>query len=252
MTGGGSGIGRAVVERFAREGGDVAILDRNGAAAETVASAVREKGRRAVALAADITDPEGVEKAVNRAVEELGPLSVLINNAGAARAQTFSDSTPENWRADVELNLNGAYFVTRAAIPSMVKRGGGAIVCVATVNALVALAEPAYSAGKAGLLQFARQLAVEYGPHNIRANTIIPGSVRTPWWDDRLTREPKLLDALRRWYPVGRVGEAEDLAAAILFLASQEAAFITGTSLTVDGGLTAGMPQFTADIMSAV
>lgn len=252
VTGGASGIGLAVVTRLVAEGADVAILDRNRDAAEKVAEQLSANGRRVIARTADITDEDNVDSAVRKAIAVLGGLSILINNAGGARGQTFADTTPANWRADVDLNLNGAYFTSRAALPSMVAERRGAIVNVVTVNAIVSIAEPAYSAAKAGLLQFTRQLAVEYGPKNIRANAILPGSVRTPWWDDRLARQPKLLDALKRWYPVGRVGEASDLAAAILFLASDEAAFVTGTSLVVDGGLTAGLPQFTQDIMEAV
>jgi NAD(P)-dependent dehydrogenase (short-subunit alcohol dehydrogenase family) len=251
VTGGASGIGRAVVERISREGADVAILDKNGEAAAVAADKLLRDGRRAIALAADITDAVGVAEAISKAVAALGPLTVLVNNAGATTGQTFDDTDPARWRADVELNLNGAYFVTRAALPSMLARGGGAIVNVATVNGLTAIAEPAYSAAKAGLLQFTRQLAVEYGPRRIRANAVVPGSIRTPIWNRRLAREPNLLEVLRRWYPVGRVGEPDDVAAAILFLASAEAGFINGASLLVDGGLTAGLPQMTEDIMMA-
>jgi len=251
VTGGASGIGRAAASRAASEGAAVGILDRDGAAAEAFAAELRAGGHRAIAAEADVTDASAVEMAVGVIVAELGPVGVLVNNAAATHAQTFEDMTPALWRTDIELNLNGAYFVSRAAIPSMLIRGGGAIVNVATVNALTAISEPAYSAAKAGMLQLTRQLAVEYGPRGVRANAVIPGSIRTPIWDHRLARQPNLLDVLKRWYPVGRVGAPEDVAAVILFLASAEAGFVNGASLVVDGGLMAGLPQMTQDVLAA-
>jgi len=251
VTGGASGIGRAIAERIAHEGAHVAILDRNEASAEAVADGLRASGRMSLAIAVDITDDVAVAKAVSKTVEVLGPVSVLINNAGGVTGQTFEDTDPAIWRADIELNLNGAFFVTRAATPSMLAAGRGAIVNVATVNGLTSISEPAYSAAKAGLLQFTRQLAVEYGPRGIRANAVVPGSIRTPIWDKRLAKAPQILDVLKRWYPVGRVGKPDDVAAAVLFLASAEAGFINGAHLLVDGGLMAGLPQMTSDILMA-
>ena len=139
--------------------------------------------------------------------------------------------------------------MTRAVVPSMLGRGGGAIVNITTVNGLTTIAEPTYRAAEAGLLQFIRQLAVEYGPNGVRANAVVPGSIRTPIWDHRLAKAPHLLDILRRWYSVGRVGEPEDVAAAVLFLASAEAALISGANLLIDGELMAGLPQMTKDIL---
>jgi len=169
------------------------------------------------------------------------------SNAGAASAETFETSDPAGWRADIDLNLTGAWLVTRAALPHLLRRGG-AIVNVATVNALTAVAEPAYSAAKAGLLQLTRQLATEYGPRGVRANAVVPGSIRTPIWDERLAARPGLLDDLGKWYPVGRVGRPEEVAAAILFLASREAGFANGASLVVDGGLTVGLGPMMREI----
>jgi len=250
VTGGASGIGRAIAERIAREGADVAILDRNGALAETVVESLRAGGRKSLAITVDITNDAAVAKAVAEAVDALGPISVLVNNAGGVTGQTFEDTDPAIWRADIDLNLNGAFYVTRATMPSMLA-GGGVIVNVATVNGLTSISEPAYSAAKAGLLQFTRQLAVEYGPRGVRANAVVPGSIRTPIWDKRLAKAPHILDVLKRWYPVGRVGKPDDVAAAVLFLASAEAGFINGAHLLVDGGLMAGLPQMTRDILMA-
>jgi NAD(P)-dependent dehydrogenase (short-subunit alcohol dehydrogenase family) len=249
VTGGASGIGRAVAERLSREGAKVAILDKNGDGAEAVAAAIRGTGGSASAGAVDVTDPDAVAAAIGCAVAALGPATVLVNNAGGPTGQTFEDTGPKQWRTDLELNLSAAFYVSRAALPSMLAAGGGAIVNVATVNALLSIAEPAYSAAKAGLLQLTRQVAVDYGPRGIRANAVVPGSIRTPIWAERLARQPSMLDALRRWYPVGRVGEPEDVAAAVAFLASPEAGFINGATLLVDGGLTAGLPQMTREVL---
>jgi NAD(P)-dependent dehydrogenase (short-subunit alcohol dehydrogenase family) len=240
VTGGASGIGRATVERAAAEGAAVAILDRNAQAAALLVDALGRAGHDGLAVAADITDERQVAAAVGEVGQALGPIHVLVNNAGGATAGTFEASDPARWRAEIDLNLTGAWLVTRAVL-SWMPDSGGAIVNVATVNALTAIAEPAYSAAKAGLLQLTRQLATEYAPRGIRTNAVVPGSIRTPIWDDRLRERPDLLDQLRKWYPVGRVGAPDDVAAAILFLASRDAAFINGASLVVDGGLTAGL-----------
>ncbi len=247
VTGGASGIGRATVERAAAEGAAVIILDRDGEGAKRLAAALTGAGQKAFAVAANITDDRQVAAAVADGLEALGAIDVLVNNAGAVSAETFEASDPAGWRADIDLNLTGAWLVTRAALPHLLGRGG-AIVNVATVNALTAVAEPAYSAAKAGLLQLTRQLATEYGPRGVRANAVVPGSIRTPIWDQRLQERPGLLDGLVKWYPVGRVGRPEEVAAAILFLASDEAGFINGASLVVDGGLTAGLGPMMRDI----
>jgi meso-butanediol dehydrogenase/(S,S)-butanediol dehydrogenase/diacetyl reductase len=247
VTGGASGIGRATVERAAAEGAGVIILDRDGDGAGRLAGALTAAGHTVLAVTADITDDRQIADAVAEAAASLGPIDILVNNAGAARAETFEASDPAAWRADIDLNLTGAWLVTRATLPYLLRRGG-AIVTVATVNALTAVAEPAYSAAKAGLLQLTRQLATEYGPRGVRANAVVPGSIRTPIWDRRLQERPGLLDSLRKWYPVGRVGRPEEVAAAILFLASAEAGFINGASLVVDGGLTAGLGPMLREI----
>jgi NAD(P)-dependent dehydrogenase (short-subunit alcohol dehydrogenase family) len=248
VTGGASGIGRATVERAAAEGAAVAILDRNAAAATALAEALAAAGHRVAAFSADVTREDDITRAVRQASERFGPLSVLVNNAGGAHADSFETTDPASWQADIALNLTGPWLVTRAAVPHLLATRG-AIVNVATVNALTSIAQPGYSAAKAGLLQMTRQLASEYGPRGIRANAVVPGSIRTPIWDSRLQERPDVFDVLTKWYPVGRIGAPADIAGAILFLASDEAGFINGASLVVDGGLTSGLGQMTRDIL---
>jgi meso-butanediol dehydrogenase / (S,S)-butanediol dehydrogenase / diacetyl reductase len=243
ITGAGRGIGRATALRLAGEGARLALLDRDGAAAEEATDAIREVGREALALCADITDQVALEAALAKAQVAFGRIDVLVNNAARALKGNLAQTTPEDWLSEIAGTLNGAYFVTRLVLPGMAARGKGAVVNVGSVNGLVTLGNPGYSAAKAGLLNFTKALATEYGPKGIRANMVSPGTIRTesPSWQKRLARDPQVFDKLARWYPVGRVGRPDDIAAAIAFLAADEAAFVNGANLVVDGGLTAGM-----------
>ncbi|HEX2256184.1 MAG TPA: SDR family oxidoreductase, partial [Afifellaceae bacterium] len=148
--------------------------------------------------------------------------------------------TPEGWRRDVDINLNGAYNCAYAVLPGMKARRAGAIVNIGSVNGLAALGDPAYSAGKAGMISLTKALALELGRYNIRANIVCPGTVRTPIWDHRSARNPEVLEQLKRWYPLGRIVEPIEVMRAVAFLASDAASAITGVVLPVDCGLTAG------------
>jgi meso-butanediol dehydrogenase/(S,S)-butanediol dehydrogenase/diacetyl reductase len=250
ITGAGRGIGRATAERLAGEGAAVAILDRDEAAAETAAAALREAGAKALALAAEITEQAAIDAAVGRALGHFGRIDVLVNNAARALKGNLEQTTPEDWASELAGTLSGAFLVSRLVLPGMIARGRGAIVNVGSVNGLLALGNPGYSAAKAGLLNFTKALATEYGPKGIRANMVSPGTIRTesPSWQKRLARDPQVFEKLARWYPVGRVGRPEDIAAAIAFLAADEAAFVNGANLVVDGGLTAGNAPMIAEL----
>ncbi|HSA81370.1 MAG TPA: glucose 1-dehydrogenase [Geminicoccaceae bacterium] len=243
ITGAGRGIGRATAARFAGEGAALVILDRDGTAADAAAEALGATGAEVLAVTADITDRRALESAIDRALAAFGRIDVLVNNAYCALKGNLAETAPEDWLAEVAGTLNGAFLVTRLVLPGMVERGHGAIVNVGSVNGLLALGNPGYSAAKAGLLNFTKALATEYGPKGIRANMVSPGTIRTesPSWQTRLARDPQLFEKLARWYPVGRVGRPDDIAAAIAFLAADEAAFVNGANLVVDGGLTAGI-----------
>jgi len=188
----------------------------------------------------DISDAAAVKQGFAKLTERLGTVDILINNAGFSKHPTFARTDPAGWEHDVKGNLNGAYFCAHAVLPVMQDKGIGAIVNVGSVNGLGALGDPAYSAAKAGMISMTRSLALEYGRFGIRVNIVLPGTVRTPIWDDRAKKEPQVLATLKRWYPLGRIVEPIDVARAIAFLASDHAAGITGAALPVDCGLTAG------------
>jgi NAD(P)-dependent dehydrogenase (short-subunit alcohol dehydrogenase family) len=243
VTGGGGGIGRATALHLSREGAAVGIVELDeGAGRETVAE-VEALGGRAHLATADIGRAEEVAVAVAEIAGALGPVTLLVNNAAWAGPGSLDTSSPESWRREIEVNLNGAYHCIRAVVPGFRARGGGAIVNIASVNGLRYFGNPGYSAAKAGMINLTLSVATEYGPEGIRCNAICPGSVRTDAtsWRARLEKDPTIFERLARWYPLGRVAEPEDVARAVAFLGSNEASYITGAVLPVDGGLTAGM-----------
>jgi meso-butanediol dehydrogenase/(S,S)-butanediol dehydrogenase/diacetyl reductase len=231
VTGGGSGIGRAICTRFAGEGASVLVADIVGDRAEQVAA---ELGGRAVQ--ADVTVAADVARIVGAAER----VDVLVNNAGFGNGDDLLEIDEETWDAEVAVNLKAAFLCTKAVLPGMIERRAGAIVNITSVNGMAFFANDAYSAAKGGLIQLTRSTAVRYGRFGVRANAIAPGTIRTPLWQERVDKEPAIFERLVRWYPLGRVGEPEDVADAAVFLASDEASWITGEVLRVDGGLLAG------------
>jgi NAD(P)-dependent dehydrogenase (short-subunit alcohol dehydrogenase family) len=242
ITGGGSGIGRATAELFAREGSRVVIADVRGERAEAVASEIDEAGGTAMAVAADVATPEGVDDVFQRAVEVFGsPVGILVNNAGASLGNDLRAIEPDIWDRNLDIVLKSAYLCTRAALPGMIEQGKGAIVNIASVNGLMGLGEEGYSAAKAGMVNLTQNTAIRYGEFGVRANCIAPGTIDTPIWDERKKINPNVMEQLAAWYPLGRVGHPDDVANAALFLVSDAASWITGVVLPVDGGLTAGL-----------
>lgn len=237
VTGAAGGIGQALCRHFAAEGAAIAALD----ISPKVASFAKEIGTAKVLHAiADVGDRTAVADAFKQIAAALGPVDILINNAGFSEHPTFASTDPAAWQHDVNGNLNGAYYCAHAVVPGMKAKGGGSIIAIGSVNGLGALGDPAYSAAKAGMISLTRSLALEYGRFGIRANAVLPGTVRTPLWERRAAREPEVLAKLIRWYPLGRIVEPIDVARATAFLASDAAAAITGVALPVDCGLSAG------------
>lgn len=239
ITGAAGGVGQALVRHFAETGARLALIDRRREVHD-LAEALRAAGRAAEAAVCDLAETGTVAPALADLARALGPVDVLVNNAGFSSAPTLAVTPPAEWDRHVAGNLNGHWAATHAVLPGMVARRQGAIVTVGSVNGLAALGDPAYSAAKAGLVAMTRAVALEYGRHGIRANLVMPGTVRTPIWDERARKDPEVLSRLERWYPLGRIVEPAEVAAVIAFLASDAASAVTGAVIPVDCGLTAG------------
>jgi NAD(P)-dependent dehydrogenase (short-subunit alcohol dehydrogenase family) len=238
ITGAAGGIGRELCRYFVAQRASIVALDRS----DGVVPFVDElgPGARVLAATADVGDATAVASAFAHATSTLGPVDVLINNAGATRNPVLERTTPESFKDDVNVNVNGAYNCAHALLPEMARRRSGVIVNIGSVNGLAAFGDAAYSAGKAGMISLTRSIAMEYGRYNIRANIVCPGTVRTPIWAERASKNPEILAQLARWYPLRRIVEPIEVVHAVAFLASDAASGITGAVLPVDCGLTAG------------
>ena len=254
VTGAARGIGRAIALALATAGADVAVADvhlepfdgerwyrlreRVSGPEEDVptAGAVADLGRRAMAVAVDVADPDAVSAAVARCADELGPVDVLVNNAGIVNnIAGIGEMTPEAWQHELQVNLSGMFHTVRAVVPGMAARGWGRVINLASIAALTpGLGQPAYTASKAGVIGFTKAVAQEFGPGGVTANAILPGLIATP-----LVRSmpAHLRDHYIARTPVGRLGEPADIGALAVFLASPAAGFISGTAIPCDGGV---------------
>ena len=242
VTGGGGGIGGATCRRFGEAGSRVAVFDINLESAAKTAADITQAGGVAEAFHCDITDHEGVKTAVAAAEAALGPISILVNNAGWDIFRLFNDTTPADWQKLIAINLTGALNMHHAVLPGMLERRHGRIVNIASDAARVGSSgEAVYAACKAGLVGFSKTIAREHARHGISVNVVCPGATNTALFDDYKKgagNPEKLEEAFRRATPMGRIGEPEDLPGAILFFASDDAAYVTGQVLSVSGGLT--------------
>ena len=248
ISGGGSGIGHAICLRLAAEGANIILIDKDFKGGQSVEQELKLQNTKVLFIQADITSEDDVEKVHKEATLFFGTIDVLVNNAGAAFAENYAMTTLENWNQDIALNLTGHYMLTRLFLPDMEAQGKGAITNISSVNGAQSFGNPAYSAAKAGVISFTQTLAIEYGPKGIRANVVLPGTIETPVWQTRKDSRPEVFELVKGWYPVGRVGRPEDIAAAVAFLSADEASFVNGASLNVDGGLTAGNFRMIKDI----
>lgn len=250
VTGAGSGIGLVMAHRFAGAGAKVAVVDWLADKAGAVTADIVKSGGEAVAIRADVSQARDVNSMVGEVEARLGPVGVLVNNAAIADGDDVLQIDDVTWDRDVSVVLKSVFLCSKAVLPSMIERRSGVIVNITSVNGLSALGNEAYSAAKAGVINLTQGIAVRYGEHGIRCNAIAPGTIRTPIWQERVDRDPVVFQRLVKWYPLGRVGEPDDIANAAMFLASDDAGWITGTVLRVDGGLLAGSARMTRELLA--
>ena len=242
VTGGGGGIGGATCRRLASEGAKVAVFDMNLDAAEAVAAGIRASGGVAQAFRCDITDRAGVDAAVAATEAQLGPIDVLINNAGWDVFKPFTKTVPSEWEKLIAINLTGALHMHHAVLPGMAARKRGRIVNIASDAARTGSSgEAVYAACKGGLVAFSKTIAREHARHGITVNVVCPGPTDTALFADYKEgagNPEKLMEAFTRAIPLGRIGQPEDLVGAIAFFASDDSSYVTGQVLSVSGGLT--------------
>jgi 2-hydroxycyclohexanecarboxyl-CoA dehydrogenase len=243
VTGGARGIGRAIALGLAREGAQVAVLDVLRDGTRGTCDEVEKLGRKALPLGADLTKRAEVERAVAEVIAQWGQLDIVVNNAGWDRLEFFLDSEEETWDKIINVNFKGALYVLKAALPHMVKRGqGGKVVNIASDAGRVgSMGEAVYAGTKGAIIAFSKTLAREMARARITVNVVCPGLTETPLLQsirDQSERTAKVIEAVTRGIPLGRVGTPDEIADAVVFLASPSADFITGQTLSVSGGLT--------------
>lgn len=244
ITGAAGGIGRALVRRFVTGGDRVIAHDRDVRGVEEVAAI---HSGAVFAASSELPDATALAAALAPILTQQGAVGAVVVNAGGTSGGALETLPAGGWQRDLDVNLTSGY-VTVTSVLDNLKATRGTVVFVGSVNGMTALGDPAYSAAKAGLISYARSLAIEYGRFGIRSNIVCPGTVKTPIWQDRTETDPDVLERLRRWYPLGDVAEPEDVAEAVWFLASSAARMITGVVLPVDGGLTAGNREMAAEL----
>jgi NAD(P)-dependent dehydrogenase (short-subunit alcohol dehydrogenase family) len=243
VTGGGSGIGRAIATLFGRQGAHVIVLDLDGAAANETASSITRSGGVADASACDVSDSAAVSATFDAITGRTKRVDILINNAGVAHVGTIEGTSEHEFDRLYRVNVKGVYLCTRAAVPIMVRQGGGVILNMASIVAFIGVADRfAYSMTKGAVLTMTKSVAIDYVKHNVRCNCICPARIRTPFVDGFVKknypgREEQMLQQLADYQPMGRMGTPEEVAFLALYLCSDEASFVTGQAFPLDGGV---------------
>jgi NAD(P)-dependent dehydrogenase (short-subunit alcohol dehydrogenase family) len=243
VTGGGRGIGEAIVRRFAEEGAIVIAAQRSAEDGDAVVDAVVRKGGRALAIPTDVRDAESVQRLVAVTLERFGRLDILVNNAGMGIRRTVTESTVDEWDHVMDPNVRGVFLCMKYGIPPMVEQGSGSVINMASVASFVGFPrDAAYCASKGAVLMLTRQAALDYAPFGVRINAICPGFIDTPMLRQYCSQQPDPEEAWQEVLsqtPTGRVGTPDDVAGAAVYLAGDDSAWVTGSTLTVDGGLLA-------------
>jgi NAD(P)-dependent dehydrogenase (short-subunit alcohol dehydrogenase family) len=238
VTGGGAGIGRAICVRLAAEGARVAVLDVDGETAAAATAEIVASGGDALAISADIADPDQVTRAIARVERDLGRIDILVNNAGVRHVASIADETPQSWRRTIDVDLSGAFFCLQAVLPAMRRQGGGKIVNIGSISGMRGFVNrAAYCAAKAGLHGLTRQAAAELAPLNIQVNAIAPGYIDTAL----ATYPDEMVSAMLATSPTQRRGQAAEVAGLAAFLACGDSDLITGTVIPLDGGVTSSV-----------
>jgi NAD(P)-dependent dehydrogenase (short-subunit alcohol dehydrogenase family) len=241
VTGGGGGLGSAGAQAMAEAGADIVLIARNRAKLEESAAAVEKAGRRALVLQADVTEEAALADAAEQVRAEFGRVHILFNNAGITNPQKVLDIDPAEFARIQQVNVVGAYLALRAFAPAMIERNYGRIINMGSILSARGMANrAAYCASKAGLANLGAACAFEFGPHGVTVNTLAATVIITDLNRELVRTQPELYDGIVRRTPVGRLGDVDDLLGALLFLASPGSRFVTGQTLFVDGGYTAG------------
>jgi NAD(P)-dependent dehydrogenase (short-subunit alcohol dehydrogenase family) len=243
ITGGGSGIGAAMAQRFAREGAAVVVADSDAPAARATVERIAAAGGRAAAVQVDVSRAAEVARMIQTTIEQFGRIDILCNNAGIGVAAVCHETSEADWDRTIAVDLKAVFLGCKFAIPHMLAQGGGVICNTSSVAGQVGVPNrAAYCAAKAGVLGLTKSIALDYAGRGIRCNALLPGTVDSPWIGKILAQQPDPVGERRRMearQPIGRMGRPEEIAAAALFLCSDDGAFVTGTGLVIDGGLTA-------------
>jgi 2-hydroxycyclohexanecarboxyl-CoA dehydrogenase len=238
VTGGASGIGLSICEHLARAGHSVAVADYNGDGAEEAAKAIRNSGGAAIGVAVDVSDRSQVDQAVATARSEFGPIGILVTSAGVSRREPFEQLSAESWEQVIGVNLTGTFHCVQAVIGDMTDAGWGRVVMISSSSAQRGASRMAhYAASKGGVIAFGKSLALEFAARGVTVNNIAPSAVETPMVEQqRATGMVPSIEKMAAGIPVGRVGTGDDIAAACLYLVSPEASYVTGQTVSVNGG----------------
>jgi len=247
ITGGGRSIGREMATAAAAAKMKVAILEVNKETLDRTVAELKQQGGDVTGYVVDLQVESQIIDAITQVEKDFGTIEVLVNNAAFHDSAELLHSSLEMWNKTFAINTAAPFLCIRAVLPGMIARKSGTIINIGTVNSKMMIGSDSYTASKAALHALTRTVAVRYGKHNIRCNTVVPGTIATEVWQERIDRNPAVFEQLKTWYPLGRVGKPSDITAAVLYLASDQAPWMTGTEFVVDGGLLAGFaPMYPA------